>query len=254
MQQAIIFGIKVHSFDKAEFIQRILNLVIAPNQVRIASANIHNLNLAYRYPRLSNFYRSVDIFHCDGAGVVLAAKLKGIISCGPRLATLDVFFDLTKEFISKKYSIFILGGRPEVAEKAAYILKEQYGELKIAGTNHGYFNKEDPIECRKVAFKVFESGADILFVGMGAPIQEYWVEEWGRETQAKLIWCVGGIFDVIAKETHRGPSLLVEHGFEWLTRLVRNPRRYWRRYTIGNILFFYRLFRNKSKFLKTNGL
>jgi N-acetylglucosaminyldiphosphoundecaprenol N-acetyl-beta-D-mannosaminyltransferase len=78
---------------------------------------------------------------------------------------------------------------------------------------------------------------DILVLGMGVPFQEKWMSEHAQSLEVPVIWAVGGLFDYLCGRWKRGPRILSDHGFEWVSRLCSEPRRLWKRYLIGNSKF-----------------
>jgi N-acetylglucosaminyldiphosphoundecaprenol N-acetyl-beta-D-mannosaminyltransferase len=122
-------------------------------------------------------------------------------------------------------SVFFFGGAPGVAEQAARTLQQRYPNLQIAGTRNGFFAFE---ESPAIARQIRESGAQLLFVGMGFPKQEFWLAEYLGETGCGAGIGVGGSFDVISGKVERAPAAWRRLGLEWLYRLVKEPQR-WRR-------------------------
>ena len=117
-------------------------------------------------------------------------------------------------------SLYLLGAKPGVAEQAAARLKAQYPGLKIAGTHDGYFKEDAP-----VVEAIRESGADCVFVCLGAPKQELWMEKNGSATGARLLCGLGGSMDVFAGTVERAPKFWSDHGLEWFYRLCKEPKR-----------------------------
>ena len=116
--------------------------------------------------------------------------------------------------------LYLLGAKPGVAEAAARNLEEKYPGLTICGTHDGYFKEDAP-----VVEAIRASGADAVFVCLGAPKQEYWMIEHGPATGAKLMAGLGGSLDVFAGVARRAPEAWQKLGLEWLYRLLREPRR-----------------------------
>ena len=117
-------------------------------------------------------------------------------------------------------SLYLLGAKPGVAEQAAENLKKQYPGLMVAGTHDGYFQEDaDVVEA------IRKSGADVVFVCLGAPKQELWIQRNGPSTGARLLCGLGGSLDIFAGVAERAPKFWSDHGLEWLYRLCREPRR-----------------------------
>ena len=117
-------------------------------------------------------------------------------------------------------SLYLLGAKPGVAELAAQKLTEQYPGLKIAGTHDGYFKEDAP-----VVEAIAASGADCVFVCLGAPKQEFWIKKNGPATGARLLCGLGGSLDVFAGTVERAPKFWCDHGLEWFYRLCKEPKR-----------------------------
>jgi N-acetylglucosaminyldiphosphoundecaprenol N-acetyl-beta-D-mannosaminyltransferase len=141
-----------------------------------------------------------------------------------------------------EYSFFLLGAKPGVAERAAAAIQKNAPGLRISGVYHGYFDKSaSSPENKMVLDRINSNSTHILLVGFGMPLQEKWLQENWEALQINVALPVGAMFDFLAGETPRGPRWLTDHGFEWLTRLIIEPRRLWRRYLIGIPLFFWRV-------------
>jgi N-acetylglucosaminyldiphosphoundecaprenol N-acetyl-beta-D-mannosaminyltransferase len=123
--------------------------------------------------------------------------------------------------------------------------------LEIAGIQHGYFDKTaGSSENEAVVALINQVKPDILVIGFGMPLQERWLlENWDR-LDAKVAIPIGAGFDYLAGVTPRAPRWMTDHGLEWLGRLIIEPRRLWKRYIIGNPLFFYRLVKYQLRLRK----
>ncbi len=188
-------------------------------------------------PRLKAIYDQASFVFADGMSLVMAARLMGN-RLPERVTGVDLFQALCLESAKLGCRIFLLGGLPGAAEKAAQVLRERNPAINITGTYCpplGFEN--DPIEAQQVLERVRASQPDLLFVGLGVPKQEYWIHQNYRSLDARLSIGVGGTFDMVAGLTPRAPKWLQNAGLEWLFRLSAEPRRLWRRYLIGNLRF-----------------
>jgi len=157
----------------------------------------------------------------DGVGIVIASKLKrGNIK--ERVTGIDFMLKLVAMSADLGFSVFLLGAAPDVAEAAAKELKEKYPGLLVAGTHHGYFKE---YEEEGIANIIRDSGADIVFVGLGSPRQELFIRKWGETTNAKVLMAVGGSFDVISGNLTRAPEVWQRLNVEWLYRALKQPKR-----------------------------
>ena len=139
------------------------------------------------------------------------------------------------------YKIFLFGAKAGVAMKMRRELEKQYKNLKIVGTHHGYL--EDEKEEREAISYVNSLNPDIVLVAMGAPFQELFIDKYKDEFKASVIMGVGGLFDFYSTNIKRAPMYLRETGFEWVYRMIQEPKRMWKRYLIGNIKFIFLVLR-----------
>ncbi len=160
-----------------------------------------------------------DLVLADGIGIIYGAKLLGTPLKG-RVTGIGFAQGLMARMAENKKTLFLLGAKPGVAERAAENLCRQYPGLTVAGTRDGYFTEDEP-----VVEAIRSSGADAVFVCLGAPKQEKWMERWGEETGAHLLVGLGGCLDVFSGDVQRAPEVMQRLGLEWLHRLMKNPGR-----------------------------
>ena len=160
-----------------------------------------------------------DLVLADGIGVIYGAKMLGTPLKG-RVTGIGFAQELMARMAENGKSLYLLGAKPGVAEKAAENLQRQYPGLKIAGTHDGYFQEDGP-----VIDAIRASGADVAFVCLGAPKQEKWMRQNGEAAGAHLLVGLGGCLDVFSGEVQRAPEVFQKLGLEWLHRLVKNPSR-----------------------------
>lgn len=235
-----ILGVGVDALTLGELHGRIRGFVREGGHALVLNANAHCLNLAYRDPFLRRFLNQADIVFCDGAGVKYAARMLGG-RMPERITYADWIHRLSDLAASENFSIYFLGGKPGIAEKAARELRKSRPGLKISGTHHGYFGNSGP-ENEAVIEKINAASPDILLVGMGMPRQEKWLMENHKKLNARVFLTGGAVFDYASGGLRRGPRFLTGNGFEWLARLAIEPGRLWRRYLVGNPLFALRVF------------
>jgi N-acetylglucosaminyldiphosphoundecaprenol N-acetyl-beta-D-mannosaminyltransferase len=174
-----------------------------------------------------------DLLVADGQSVVWAARLLGR-RLPARVAGIDLMHRTIELAARSGYSIYILGARQDVLERAVERLRDDHPALRIAGYRNGYFDdSEDP----DVAASIRSSGADILFVAISSPRKEYFLGRYGRSLGVPYVMGVGGSIDVVAGLTRRAPTWLQRLGLEWAFRLMQEPRRLFRRYLVTNARF-----------------
>lgn len=148
-------------------------------------------------------------------------------------------------------TFYFLGGRPGVAQKASQRLKEHSPDLRIVGIHHGFFDKTPgSSENDKVVHMINRVKPNILIIGFGMPMQERWLMENWDQIEANVVITAGAILDYVSGTLRRGPKWMTDHGFEWLARMIIEPRRLWKRYIIGNPLFVWRVLKQRMGLLK----
>ena len=241
-----VLGVGVDPLTVEELHAEIENLVRGRKRGLVLNANAHCLNLCYEDPALRGFLNSAEVVFCDGAGVMLAARILGG-RIPARITYADWAWQLAAFAAARGFSLYFLGARPGVAREAARRLKERYPELEIAGVRHGYFDRS---ENEAVVEEINAAAPDILLVGLGMPLQEHWLMENRQRLDVGVALTGGAVFDYVSGRLRRGPRLLTRGGLEWLARLLAEPRRLWRRYLVGNPLFLLRVLRQR---LETRG-
>ena len=208
-----VFG----SYDEAvHLIQRRISLRQPTLCVAINPEKVYR---AKRDPRLGRVLDSAHIRICDGVGVSLAA----MVLYGrrlPRCTGIDLFLSLIRLSAQEGWRVFLLGSSPEVNDAACGALVDEFPGLKIVGRQHGYFE-----DSAVVVESINDSGADLLFVGMGSPRQEFWIGEQMPNLKTRFCMGVGGSFDIASGVTKRAPALFRTTGTEWLYRLLVQPSR-----------------------------
>lgn len=241
-----LLGVKISRLSLNYILEHITETIQSNRKAIISNVNIHALNTAFENSRFRHFLNNASLVFCDGFGVKLGGQLVGQ-PIPARFTPPDWIDALSLVCIENNFSMFLLGAKPGIADKAAKKLQERFPSLSIVGVHHGYFNKRlGHYENEQVVAMINAAKPNILLVGFGMPMQEYWLEENWPKIQANIGLPIGAAIDYIAGEVARGPRLMTDHGFEWLSRLIIEPRRLWKRYIIGNPLFFWRLLTYKE--------
>jgi N-acetylglucosaminyldiphosphoundecaprenol N-acetyl-beta-D-mannosaminyltransferase len=173
----------------------------------------------------------------DGFGLLLGAKLLGLpVHRIHRMTGPDFLEPLVLACEQKKLSVYLLGGEPGVVDQAIQRMIEVAPSLIVHG-HHGFFEKCGP-ENDTIVSDINSKSPDILYVGLGSPIQERWISQNLDRVSARVFLPMGAGLDHYTGNKSRGPRWLTDHGAEWLFRLAVEPRRLWRRYLVGNPRFF----------------
>ncbi len=239
-------GVKVDNINTSQLLETVLRFASGKSQRKVMYVNADCMLIAQKNDQYRQVLNRADLVYPDGTGVVLGARLLGFRMAG-RSTAADFMPDFCGHLARRGLSVFLLGAREGVAKEAARRLLKRLPHLKIAGTHHGYFSKDETYE---VITAVNNSHADVLLVGFGAPYQELWIHRYCAKLTPKVIWGVGGLFDFLSGRTPRGPKWLLDNGFEWLCRLAVEPRRLWRRYLFGNMIFISLVIRHRLRGVK----
>lgn len=159
----------------------------------------------------------------DGVGILLGAKIMGT-PIPNRLAGFDLMLELFQLSAQKGYKIYLLGAEEDVLEDAVRLSIDKYPGIQIVGYRHGFCNVDDPALVEDM--KACEP--DMIFVGLGCPKQEDWIDQHLEQFDKGLFIGVGGSFDVLAGRVKRAPMFWQRLKLEWLYRLIQRPSR-WRR-------------------------
>lgn len=233
LQRAIIVGIEVDNLSEEETIDRIERLVTSGGSHYMAVVNAAKVVAANSDRQLRRALAKADLVTADGMSIVWAARLLGR-RLKERVTGIDVFERLVERAALRGWSVYFLGAREQSVEALVEKLRARHPRLRVAGYRNGYFEAE---ESDSIAGAIKRSSADLLFVGLGSPAQERWIEENLEKTGAKFALGVGGSFDHVSGLIPRAPRWMQRAGLEWLHRLAREPKRLWRRYLAGNTLF-----------------
>lgn len=192
-------------------------------QTLVVTPNAEIAQLCTENESVKNAVCSADIILPDGEGIVLASKALGK-PLKEKVAGVEFGMECVRLAAERGYSLFLLGGKEGIAQKAASELQNRFSALKIAGTHNGYF-KKDGEETERVIADINASGADILFVCLGAPAQEKWACANKKALSPKLIACLGGSLDIYSGNAKRAPKIFIKLKLEWFWRFLKEPSR-----------------------------
>jgi len=214
-----VLGVGFDNLTMAEAVAEGMRLVCSEGMHYVVTPNPEIVEVCRENPEAMEAVNGADLVLADGIGVVKGAAMLGTPLKG-RVPGIEFASALMEKMAREGKSLFLLGAKPGVADQAAENLKVKYPGLVIAGTHDGYFKDDAP-----VVEAVQKSGADVVFVCLGAPKQEFWMRKNGAATGAHLLCGLGGSLDVFAGVVERAPKFWSDHGLEWFYRLCKEPRR-----------------------------
>ncbi|WP_258406589.1 WecB/TagA/CpsF family glycosyltransferase [Shewanella spartinae] len=232
-----LFGLKIANLSMNQLLERMLAACERQGAMeRYCFVNADCMNISRDNKAYHHNLTQADLILADGLGLRLASRLKGT-PLGDNLNGTDMFPLLCERLAKSGYAIYLLGGRPGIAQLTADKMQARYPALNIAGTHHGYLDSEQ--ETAKVIAQINASKASILLVAMGAPQQEFWLAKHQAQLNLAVGIGVGGLFDFYSERIIRAPLWVRQIGMEWIARLLAEPARMWRRYLLGNPRFLY---------------
>lgn len=237
LKESRIGNVKINITDSNEVLSFILKRLESQKKSKLFYINAHCFNVAQKNKIYLKCINNADIVLNDGVGIEIASKLFKV-NFEENMNGTDFTPKLLKLCEQHNFSVFLLGGKPGVSETAAKEIKKDFPKLSIVGEMHGYFEKSnDVIKTINIA------KPDVLIVGLGVPLQEEWISKNFEKIDALLFTGVGAFIDFASKKISRAPKFIRKVKLEWVYRLLKEPKRLWKRYIIGNLLFFYYLFK-----------
>jgi len=236
-----ILGVRVDKVDMMEALCCVDSFIKEGNYHHAITLNAEMVYRAHFDPPLKEIIDEADLVTPDGSGVVWAASYLGD-PVKERVTGIDLMLKICQQARHNNWRIFLLGGAPGVAAEAAEKLREQYPNITIVGTQHGYFPAH---EEREVIDAIRITQPDILFVALGAPKQEFWIHAHRKKLPVKVAIGVGGSFDVLSGRAKRAPRWMQKMKLEWLARLIREPWRARRMLALPKFAFL--VIKSKSK-------
>lgn len=239
-KKALLLGVRVDALSLDQLLAFLHSCAFQEGREIISYANIHALNIAYRTRWFRDFLLQSRLTFCDGVGLQLAAALTGQ-RLEHRFTPPDFLDRICETAAQHGWRLYFLGARPGIAGRAASVMRSKYPGLQIE-SHHGYFDMTTGgAENSAVVKSINEFHPEILVVGFGMPLQEKWILENCDSLNVKILFPAGALFDYLSGALPRAPRWMTDRGLEWLGRLAVEPRRLWKRYLIGNPLFFMRL-------------
>jgi N-acetylglucosaminyldiphosphoundecaprenol N-acetyl-beta-D-mannosaminyltransferase len=235
-----IRGLRLLNLALEDAVAAIESAVLGGSKTRVAFVNADCVNIAANDKTYRDRLAAMDWVFVDGIGMRIAGRLLNQ-PVRDNVNGTDLFPRLCEALARHGRSLYLLGGRPGVAEAAADWARTRFPGLQIAGSRDGYFGADD---TDAVVAEIQKTRPDVLLVAMGVPVQEAWMAHHAAATGATVTLGVGGLFDYYSGRIPRAPLWMRRLGLEWIFRLLQEPGRLWRRYLIGNVVFLARIGRD----------
>jgi len=232
MTRVQFLGTSMDILTMRETIQAIDSRISAAKFTQHVVVNVAKIVQMRRNQGLREAIAACDIINIDGVGVVIGGRFLGL-KIEERVAGIDLFYELLHYAETKALSVYLLGATDDVIRQAVASIDVDYPRLRIAGFHHGYFWDYEESIVRDIR----RSGADMLFVGIGSPLKEQFINRWKNQLGVAFAMGVGGTFDIVAGKVKRAPPWMQRTGLEWLYRIIQEPKRMWWRYLSTNSQF-----------------
>lgn len=222
-------------------------LSLPQEKLLINTINAHSYNTALKDSLFAEALQKGDILIPDGASIIMACKwLKAKSQPKERIAGWDLFEFEMNLLNQKGGKCFFMGSSEKVLSLIKEKAKNVYPNIVVETYSPPYkpeFNEEDN---KKIIDAINQANPDLLWIGMTAPKQEKWTyKHWNELNIHCHVGTIGAVFDFFAGTVERAPIWWQEHSLEWLYRLIKEPKRMWRRYIIGNTLFLWNIIKEK---------
>ena len=216
-----ILGVGVDTCTMEEAADFLVSSMDTDGLTSVYTPNSEIILHAYKNPNYCEILNRGSLITADGIGVVYASKILGQ-ALPERVSGFDLANKLLERSAPLGKTLYLFGGKPGVAERAAEKICELYPGINIVGISDGYFDAEKEKEIIK---DINEKSPDILFVCLGFPKQECWIDA-HRDLSVKVAMGIGGSLDVFAGEVKRAPLFFQKAGLEWFYRLIKQPSRF----------------------------
>ncbi len=227
---------------------------ISEGKILINTVNAHSFNVAQKDDLFAEALSKCDYLIPDGASIIKACKLLNAKSQPKeRIAGWDLFtFEMqrlegkSQNKVGRRLKVMFMGSSEKVLSMIREKAAKDYPNLDIITYSPPYkpkFSEEDNVAIIKA---INEANPDLLWIGMTAPKQEKWTyQHWNELNIHCHVGTIGAVFDFYAGTAKRAPQWWQNHSLEWLYRLIKEPKRMWRRYVFGNPLFLWNITKEK---------
>ncbi|MDD2569106.1 MAG: WecB/TagA/CpsF family glycosyltransferase [Clostridia bacterium] len=250
-----IMGVTIHGLDMVETLCCVDNYIKLGEEAKttgqgkmlhhIVTLNAEILYRAQTDPILLELINKADLVTPDGSGIVWACReLAGADL--KRVTGIDLMMEICYQAGKNHWGVFLFGAKPGVADVAAQRLEEIY-DTDVTGMAHGYFAPEDE---EAILERINAAQPQVLFVALGAPRQEMWIDKYRDRLRVPVVVGVGGSFDVIAGNVKRAPKFFQKTGMEWLWRLLKEPWRWKRMLSLPKFMLLVKKIKRKQNMPK----
>lgn len=246
-----MLGVHVSAVDPQQALREIARWVTEGDQHYVCVTGVHGVMESQDDPELAAIHARSGLTTPDGMPMVWAARAAGERHTD-RVYGPDLMLMLCELAESRGWSSYFYGGKEGVPELLAERLRVRFPGLRVAGTYSPPFRPLTAEEDDAVVDAINASGAQLVWVGLSTPKQERWMAAHRARLRAPVLLGVGAAFDMHAGLLPQAPRWMQRSGLEWSYRLIREPRRLWRRYLGNNPRFVLRILRRPPRVVERN--
>ena len=251
--EPVVYGCEDNKIISNIVMFRLKTLTILGSKAELASlpegkllintVNAHSFNTAKKDQLFADALTNGDVLIPDGVSIVKACKwIKAKSQPKERIAGWDLFFFEMNKLTKKGGTVMFMGSSQKVLDLIVKRAAVDYPHLKVVTYSPPYKSEFSDEDNKAIIDAINAANPDLLWIGMTAPKQEKWTySHWNELNIHCHVGTIGAVFDFFAGTVERAPIWWQEHGLEWLYRLIKEPKRMWRRYIIGNSLFLWNM-------------
>ena len=234
-----LLGVEMANLTTADAIAHFDHVIRTGGHERVFFVNADSLNKAFTDDVFLKTLNGGDMVLADGIGIKLGVRMTKQ-HVRENVNGTDLFPRLCEHMSNEGQSLYLLGAKEGIPERVREWVQTNYPGVNVVGVRNGYFSDK---ELPEICASIHDAQPDVLLVAFGAPRQEAWIEEHFSKLNTHVAIGVGGLFDFYSGNTPRAPIWMREVGIEWMYRLIQEPRRMFKRYLIGNLVFVLRVLR-----------
>ena len=247
-----VLGVSIHMLQMPQVLDIVEGWIQDRDRCRfIVATGMHGVMEARRRSTFKELLNSADLFLPDGISLVWAARLRGLRHQN-RVCGSDLLWEFCRLAEQKGYKVFFYGDTEDTLQDLTTRLKQVFPRLSIAGVHSPPFRALTPEEDEQEVKMLNESGADVVWVGLGLPKQEQWMFDHKERLSVPVLVGVGAAFKFVSGRETRAPAWLGDRGLEWLWRLAHDPKRVWRRVLFDGPRFIFHVALEQSGLRKYN--
>lgn len=231
-----VLGVEVSAVDMRSTLSAFGEWIERGEKTYVCVTGVHGVMESQRDPELRDIHNGSGLTTPDGMPMVWCGKYAGVADM-ERVYGPDLMLEVCRLAAERGWRMYFYGAAPGVPEELARRLGERSPGLKVAGTYSPPYRELSVDEKAEISAMIDEAAPDIVWVGLSTPKQERWMHEFRPLLKAPVLVGVGAAFDIHAGRLPQAPRWMQRSGLEWLYRMLREPRRLWRRYLSNNPRF-----------------